>query len=42
MGDLTNQFQIGDKVDIVGNIGINQFRNTENISITLKDIRKSI
>ena len=42
MGDLTNQFQIGDKVDIIGNIGINQFRNTENISITLKDIRKSI
>ena len=42
MGDLTNQFQIGDKVDIVGNIGINQFRNIENISITLKDIRKSI
>lgn len=42
MGDLTNQFQIGDKVDIVGNIGINQFRNIENISITLKEIRKSI
>lgn len=42
MGNLTSIYQIGDRVDIVGNIGINQFRNIENIQITLKDIRSSI
>lgn len=42
MGDLSNQYQIGDKVDIVGNIGVNRFRNIENIQVTLKDIRMSI
>ena len=42
MGDLSNIYQIGDKVDIVGNIGINQFKNIENIQITLKDIRSSV
>ena len=42
MGELSNQYQIGDKVDIVGNIGVNRFRNIENIQVTLKDIRMSI
>ena len=42
MGDLSNEYQIGDKVDIVGNIGINQFKNIEKIQITLKDIRNSL
>lgn len=42
LGMLANQYQIGDKVDIVGNIGINQFRNLESIQITIKDIRISV
>ena len=42
MGYLSSEYQIGDKVDIVGNIGINRFRDMENIQITLKDIRSSI
>lgn len=42
MGNLSSEYQIGDRVDIVGNIGINQYRNMENIQITLKDIRSSI
>ena len=42
MGYLSSEYQIGDKVDIVGNIGTNRFRDMENIQITLKDIRSSI
>lgn len=42
MGDLVNIYQIGDRVDIVGNIGINRYKDIENIQITLKDIRQSI
>lgn len=42
MGELANIYQIGDKVDIVGNIGINRYKDIENIQITLKDIRQSI
>ena len=42
MGDLANIYQIGDRVDIVGNIGINRYKDIENIQITLKDIRQSI
>lgn len=41
MGNLTDEFLIGDKVDIVGNLEINNFNNKENIQINLKDIRKS-
>lgn len=41
MGNLTGEFLIGDKVDIVGNLEINNFNNKENIQINLKDIRKS-
>ena len=39
---LANIYQIGDRVDIVGNIGINRYKDIENIQITLKDIRQSI
>ena len=42
LGNLSEQYQIGDKVDIVGNIGVNRFRDIENVQITLKDIRMSI
>lgn len=42
MGDLANKYQIEDKVDIVGNIGVNRFRDVENVQVTLKDIRTSI
>ena len=42
MGDLANEFLIGDKVDVVGNIKINVFNNFENIQITLIDIRRSL
>ena len=31
-----------DKIDIVGNLEINSFNNTEKIQVNLKDLRKSI
>lgn len=41
LGYLTNEYKIGDKVDIVGNLEINQFNGRESIQILIKDIRKS-
>ena len=42
MGELVNKYLIGDKVDIVGNLEINQFGENENIQVNLKDLRKTI
>lgn len=41
LGNLAEEYQIGDKVDIVGNLEINKFNGRENVQINLKDIRKS-
>ena len=41
MGELANEYLIGNKVDIVGTLEINNFNNNDNIQINLKDIRKS-
>lgn len=42
LGGLTEQYQIEDRVDIVGNIGVNRYKDIENVQITVKDIRMSI
>ena len=42
MGELAEKYQIGDRVDIVGNISVNRFKDIENVQITLKDMRTSI
>lgn len=42
MGSLVNDYLIGDKVDIVGVLEVNNFNGMENIQINLKDIMKSI
>lgn len=42
MGELSKQYLLGDKVDVVGTIEINTFGNKENIQINLKDIRKAM
>lgn len=42
MGNLVNDYLIGDKVDIVGVLEVNNFNGMENIQINLKDIMKSI
>ena len=42
MGELSKQYLLGDKVDVVGTIEINTFGNKENIQMNLKDIRKAM
>lgn len=41
LGELANQFLIGDKVDVVGVLEINSFNGNENVQMNIKDIRKS-
>lgn len=41
MGELSSEYLIGNKIDVVGTLEINSFNNMENIQINLKDIRKS-
>ena len=42
MGNIANTYQIGDHIDVIGNININVYNNYENIQIVIKDIRKTI
>ncbi len=42
MGDLTEQYKIEDRVDIVGTIDINVFNGNENVQLTIKDMRRAI
>ena len=42
LGGFSEDFKIGDKIDVVGNLDLNTFNNKENIQINLKDIMKSI
>lgn len=41
LGHLSEEYRIGDKIDVVGTLEVNQFNGRENIQINLKDIRKS-
>ena len=41
LGYLSEEYRIGDKVDIVGTLEINKYNGRENLQINLKDIRKS-
>ena len=42
MGELSNLYKLGDKVDILGNLEINSYGGRENVQMNLKDIIKSI
>lgn len=42
LGHLTDEFLIGDKVDIVGILEINEYNGIKKVQINLKDIMKSI
>ena len=42
MGNLADEYLIGDKIDVVGTLEINNFNGKEQIQINLKDIMKSI
>lgn len=41
MGDYTNDYLIGDRIDVVGNLEINSFNGIDKVQINLKDIRRS-
>lgn len=41
MGNLSEDYLLDDKVDVVGNLDINSFNGNESVQIILKDIRKS-
>ena len=42
LGELSEIYKIGDKVDIAGNLEINSFNGVDSIQINIKDIIKSI
>lgn len=42
LGELANEYKIGDKIDVVGNLEINSFKGVDNIQINIKDLMKSI
>lgn len=42
MGNLVDDYRIGDKIDVVGVLEINNFNGMEQVQINLKDIMKSI
>lgn len=41
MGHLVNDYLLGDKIDILGNLEVNSFNGRESVQFNLKDIRKS-
>ena len=41
MGAYSEEFLIGDKIDVVGILEINSFNGIESVQINMKDIRKS-
>lgn len=42
MGELSNEYRIGDKIDVVGVLEINSFNGVDSIQINLKDVMKSL
>ena len=42
LGEFANEYKIGDKIDVVGNLEINSFNGVDNIQINIKDLMKSI
>ena len=42
LGDLAEEYKIGDKIDVVGVLEVNSFNGVENLQINIKDIMKSI
>lgn len=42
LGELANEYKLGEKVDIVGNIEINSYNGIQSIQMNLKDIKKSL
>ncbi len=42
LGDLAQDYKIGDKIDVVGVLEINSFNGQESLQINIKDIMKSL
>ena len=42
LGNLANEYLIGDKVDVVGVLETNSFNGNETVQLNLKDMMKSI
>lgn len=42
MGELTEEYKIGDKIDVVGVLEINSFNGVDSVQINIKDIMKSV
>ena len=40
-GYYADEFLIGDKIDVVGNLELNKFNGITSVQINMKDIRKS-
>ena len=41
LGYLADDYIIGDKIDICGNLEINEYNSNENVQINIKDMRKA-
>jgi len=41
LGELINEYKIGDKIDLAGTLEINEFNLRQTVQILIKDIRKS-
>ena len=41
MGSYSEEYLIGDKIDVIGVLEINTFNGIENVQINMRDIRKS-
>ena len=39
LGERANELKIGDTIDIVGNLNINDFNNTKKVQMLLKDFK---
>lgn len=42
LGELSKEYVIGDKVDVIGNLEINSFNGVEKLQINLKDMMKTV
>ena len=41
MGELSQEYKLDDKIDIIGTLGINTFNGMQNVQLTIKDMRRS-
>ena len=42
MGELAEEYKIGNKIDVVGVLEINSFNGVDSVQINMKDIMKSV